>query len=575
MRFRVKRSVPFDVDSAALSYWAQPAAGKKVDVVVVMAPLEIVSRYEAPFRAAGTESRAGDDLVAGRARTGAGRRAERPGETHRAACSRWWCGTRAPSSWCAAWNCRRPTWTISPAVLLPTFVYIEDNLGGRAEQLILCGFGAQTDEAQRRFQEELGVRSGAAAVAAGNARERITRDCWAICGPSRRTTEMKIPINLASQPFRRDRAMLAASIAVSVLLVGTLGVLISLAMADRAQMADVRADISRLNARDPRRQRRAGAARRRAAQAGKRRGAGAQRVPQRRCWCARASVGRAFSRTWKRCCRTMCGSSRSIPCVDAQNRITLDMQVGAGVARAGDRVDAEDGAGAVLASRISKLQQAPDAGRAAVPISRERGLCPETLICRPALNVKDPRVVMRGDHRRAAGGEPGGGGGRVQAVRRVGRRSAARAAVADAQLTRDCSSNSRPASGWWTRCSRRAAEGDQFLDKYFTDSADDGGDDPVGAEQRRRTRPASRWGRRSSTARPIEGSDTLQMLTHQRGFEGNYANLTKFVNLLDKSPRFMIIENMQAAAPQQQGGQALNVSLKIDTFVKDTPGATP
>jgi len=60
---------------------------------------------------------------------------------------------------------------------------------------------------------------------------------------------MKIPINLASQPFRRDRAMLAASVAVTVLLAGTLCVLISLAMADRTQMADVRADIARLNAR--------------------------------------------------------------------------------------------------------------------------------------------------------------------------------------------------------------------------------------------------------------------------------------------------------------------------------------
>ena len=62
------------------------------------------------------------------------------------------------------------------------------------------------------------------------------------------------------------------------------------------------------------------------------------------------------------------------------------------------------------------------------------------------------------------------------------------------------------------------------------------------------------------------------MLTTNVGFEGNYANLTKFVNLLDKSPRFMIIENMQASAPQQQGGQSLNVSLKIDTFVKDDSG---
>lgn len=60
---------------------------------------------------------------------------------------------------------------------------------------------------------------------------------------------MRIPINLASQPFRRDRALLAASIAVSLLLAVTLGVLITLAMADDRQMADTRADIAQLQAR--------------------------------------------------------------------------------------------------------------------------------------------------------------------------------------------------------------------------------------------------------------------------------------------------------------------------------------
>jgi hypothetical protein len=43
------------------------------------------------------------------------------------------------------------------AVLIPTFVYIEDNLGRRAENLLLCGFGADADEAERRFTEELDV----------------------------------------------------------------------------------------------------------------------------------------------------------------------------------------------------------------------------------------------------------------------------------------------------------------------------------------------------------------------------------------------------------------------------------
>jgi hypothetical protein len=58
---------------------------------------------------------------------------------------------------------------------------------------------------------------------------------------------MKIPINLASQPFRRDRAMVAASMVVCVLLGATFGILMALAMTDRRQLADVRADVARLN----------------------------------------------------------------------------------------------------------------------------------------------------------------------------------------------------------------------------------------------------------------------------------------------------------------------------------------
>jgi type IV pilus assembly protein PilN len=58
---------------------------------------------------------------------------------------------------------------------------------------------------------------------------------------------MKIRVNLASQPFRGDRAMLAASIAVSALLAFTLGALTLLALADRSQIKDVRTDINRLN----------------------------------------------------------------------------------------------------------------------------------------------------------------------------------------------------------------------------------------------------------------------------------------------------------------------------------------
>ena len=47
--FRLRKSIPFDVDEAALSYF--PQAGRKV--IVAVAPAGIIEHYEAPFRAAG------------------------------------------------------------------------------------------------------------------------------------------------------------------------------------------------------------------------------------------------------------------------------------------------------------------------------------------------------------------------------------------------------------------------------------------------------------------------------------------------------------------------------------------
>ncbi len=116
-------------------------------------------------------------------------------------------------------------------------------------------------------------------------------------------------------------------------------------------------------------------------------------------------------------------------------------------------------------------------------------------------------------------------------------------------------------------------QGDQFLGQYFTDESTTAS--TILAELTQTAKDAAiRMGTAQCSYEPIEGSDTLKMLSTQVGFDGTYANLTKFVNLLDKSPRFMIIESMQAAAPQQQGGQSLNVTLKIDTFVKGIAGKT-
>ena len=81
------------------------------------------------------------------------------------------------------------------------------------------------------------------------------------------------------------------------------------------------------------------------------------------------------------------------------------------------------------------------------------------------------------------------------------------------------------------------------------------------------------------TYEEIEGSDTLQMMSVVAPFEGDYAGLTKMVNVLEKSPRFWIIDEMSLNAPQQQNQkvaaaqQNLNVNLKLLAFVRDNSGA--
>lgn len=156
IRFRLKRSLPFDAESAALSYFAQPALRKHIDVVAVLTPQEIVARYEAPFRAAGlnpglvtTSSMAALELAS---ESGLSVVAKVSGRVITVL-------AREKSTLKLVRCLEIPSSGLDDvaAVLAPTLVYVEDNLGGRAERLILCGFGAQSEEAQRRFEPEFGI----------------------------------------------------------------------------------------------------------------------------------------------------------------------------------------------------------------------------------------------------------------------------------------------------------------------------------------------------------------------------------------------------------------------------------
>lgn len=58
---------------------------------------------------------------------------------------------------------------------------------------------------------------------------------------------MRMPLNLAREPFRRDRAVLVGSSAVALLLAGTLALLISLAVTERSQTRDTSAMLASTN----------------------------------------------------------------------------------------------------------------------------------------------------------------------------------------------------------------------------------------------------------------------------------------------------------------------------------------
>ena len=153
VRFRMKRSVPFDVESAAISYYSQTAktGSKAIDVVVVVAALEIVARYEAPFRAVG--------LHPGLVTTSLIAMAELIPHTDISVLAR----LNGKALTVAVMNgeslklvrcVEQPEMTSDEilAVLLPTMAYVEDELGTSAARLLLCGFGNEND-----WQRELDV----------------------------------------------------------------------------------------------------------------------------------------------------------------------------------------------------------------------------------------------------------------------------------------------------------------------------------------------------------------------------------------------------------------------------------
>lgn len=109
-------------------------------------------------------------------------------------------------------------------------------------------------------------------------------------------------------------------------------------------------------------------------------------------------------------------------------------------------------------------------------------------------------------------------------------------------------------------------EGDKFLNEYFLARRTAYStllSELIDAADRAKIKPKEH----AYATEPIEGSDSLSMMSISANYEGTYANLMRFVHEIDRSPRLLIIQALNAA-PEQSGG-TLNISMKIDTFVRD------
>jgi type IV pilus assembly protein PilM len=158
IRHRVKKSIPFDLDSARVSYSVQTsgAGGKKYQIVVAVAALEIVARYEAAFRTAGfepgyvtTSTLAALHLLENNgirivAKLSGGVLSVSALERENLKLAR-----------CVELAELTPQEVMG--VLYPTFAYVEDQLASKPKVLVLCGFGELTGPVSRQSEDELGV----------------------------------------------------------------------------------------------------------------------------------------------------------------------------------------------------------------------------------------------------------------------------------------------------------------------------------------------------------------------------------------------------------------------------------
>jgi Tfp pilus assembly protein PilO len=109
-------------------------------------------------------------------------------------------------------------------------------------------------------------------------------------------------------------------------------------------------------------------------------------------------------------------------------------------------------------------------------------------------------------------------------------------------------------------------DGDRFMDKYLL-GARSMASTLVQELERMARKAGIRQKDTTFSFEPVEGSDTLTKVAITAVYEGSYADLMHFLNLLDRSERFLILESLGAAP--QQGGLLLGVTMKLSALIQE------
>ncbi len=178
LRWRLKKSVPFDLEEAVVSYMTQPARGDGVDVLASIARRKIVRQYEEIVETAGL---APGVVLGSTLATLALLDSERPTLLARVT-NRTLTTVITRGEVLCVYRCTElpvDVAELEPAALqeeiYPGMAFYQDNWRESVQQVRLAGFGGRTEEFRRALETELNC-SVAALVASSAVENRLSGD---------------------------------------------------------------------------------------------------------------------------------------------------------------------------------------------------------------------------------------------------------------------------------------------------------------------------------------------------------------------------------------------------------------